>query len=65
MIPLGTITTEELAIHFFLQKEASVKAFKAHLEKQGISLTIQGIYKAINKLLKETVLVKNKRNIQR
>lgn len=61
MIPLQNKTIEEKALHYFLTAENTAKAFKKHLESEGLKITIQGIYKSLNKLLKEEVLVKNKK----
>lgn len=60
MIPLENKTIEEKAVLYFLKEEHTAKAFKLHLETSGNPITIQGIYKALNKLVKDGVLVKNK-----
>lgn len=60
MIPLENKGLEEKALFYFLKGENTAKAFKSHLESLGSPVTIQGVYKAINKLVAEGVLVKNK-----
>ncbi len=61
MIPLKNKGLEEMAVLFFLDKENTAKAFGAHLNTQNIKVTIQGVYKALNKLIEEGVLIKNKK----
>lgn len=61
MIPLQNKGLEEMAVLFFLAEENTAKAFKAHLDSIDSPVTIQGIYKALNKLTAEDVLVKNKK----
>lgn len=60
MIPLQNKGLEEMAILYFLKEEHTAKAFKLHLETSGNPITIQGVYKALNKLVAEGVLVKNR-----
>ncbi len=60
MILLQNKSLEEMAILYFLKTENTAKAFKAQLENSGHPVTIQGVYKALNKLVTEGALVKNK-----
>lgn len=49
-----------MAVLYFLKAENTAKAFRQHMETSGTPVTIQGIYKALNKLVSEGVLVKNR-----
>ncbi len=60
MIPLENKGLEEMAVLYFLETENTAKAFRQHLETSGHPITIQGVYKALNKLVTEGVLVKNR-----
>lgn len=60
MIPLKNKGLEEIAVLYFLKDENTAKAFRQHLDGLGEKISIQGIYKALNKLVREGVLVKNK-----
>lgn len=60
MIPLKNKGLEEKALFYFLKQENTAKAFKFSLDKDGAPTTIQGVYKVLNKLVSERVLVKNK-----
>ncbi len=60
MIPLQNKGLEEMAVLYFLEAENTAKAFREHLKSSGHPITIQGVYKALNKLVAEGVLVKNR-----
>ncbi len=60
MIPLQNKSLEERAVLYFLEEENTAKAFRQHLETSGDKITIQGVYKALNKLVAEGALVKNR-----
>lgn len=63
MIPLQNNNIEEIAFLFFLRKEGTAFDLKTYLDDLGKKVTIQGVYKSLNKLIKQGILIKNKKKM--